>query len=103
MQLASVDLPKLHLSDNAQHLDLSLEGSLQLQFPDGAKLPQSSTELLKMVTEEHLWIARTRSCYFHVTVSIQGECITAIDQIAELTEWIQYCEVCFEPDYKYCA
>ncbi|KAL6892289.1 hypothetical protein GGI43DRAFT_190506 [Trichoderma evansii] len=93
MPLASVDLPKLHLSDNGQQLELSLEGSLQLQFPDGVKLPQTSTELLKSVAEEHLWIARTGSCYFHVIVSIQGECVTAIDQTAELTEWIQCCEV----------
>lgn len=95
MQLASVDLPKIHLSDNRQHLDLSLEGSMKLQFPDGVKTPQTSTDLLKLVTEEHLWIARTGSCHFHVIVSIQGECVTARDLIAELIEWIRYCEVCF--------
>lgn len=94
MPLASVNLPTLHLSDNEQHLDLSLEGSLKLQYPDGARLPQTSTELLKMVTEEHLWIARTGSCYFHVVVSIQDECVTARDQIVELTEWIQHYKVC---------
>lgn len=96
MQLASVSLPKLHLSDNGQHLHLSLKGSLKLQFPDGVKVPQTSTGLLKSATEEHLWIARTGSCHFHVTVSIQGERVTAADQIAELTEWIQYCQVCFD-------
>ncbi|UKZ64528.1 uncharacterized protein TrAtP1_005744 [Trichoderma atroviride] len=93
MQLASVNLPKIHLSDNGQYLDLSLEGSLKLQFPDGVKVPQTSTDLLKLVAEERLWIARIGSCHFHVIVSIQGECVTAGDQIAELTEWIQYCEV----------
>lgn len=96
MPLASINLPKLHLSDNGQQLDLSLEGSLQLRFSDGVKLPQTSTDLLKLVAEEHLWIARTGSCYFHVVVSIQGEYVTAMDQIAEFTEWIQCCEVCFE-------
>lgn len=96
MQLASVNLPKIHLSDNGQHLDISLEGSLKLQFPGGVKVPLTSTDLLKLVTEEHLWIARTGSCHFHVVVSILGKCVTAGDQIVELTEWIQHCEVCFE-------
>ncbi|KAL7969787.1 hypothetical protein HDV63DRAFT_43864 [Trichoderma sp. SZMC 28014] len=93
MQLASVNLPKIHLSDNGQHLDLSLEGSMKLQFPNSVKLPQTSTDLLKLVREEHLWIARTGSCHFHVIVSIQGERVTARDLVAELIEWIQYCEV----------
>lgn len=96
MQLASVNLPKIHLSDNGQHLDLSLEGSMKLQFPNSVKLPQTSTDLLKLVREEHLWIARTGSCHFHVIVSIQGERVTARDLVAELIEWIQYCEVCFK-------
>jgi hypothetical protein len=96
MQLASVDLPKIHLSDNAQHLDLSLEGSLKLQFPDGIEVPQISTDLLKLVAEEHLWIARIGSCHFHVIISIQGERVTAVNHIAELIGWIQYSEVCLE-------
>jgi hypothetical protein len=94
MRLASVNLPKIHLSDNGRHLDLSLEGSLKLQFPNGVKIPQTSTDLLKLVTEEHLWIARTGSCHFHVIVSIQGKRVTAGDQIADLAEWVQCCEVC---------
>ncbi|KAM0516045.1 hypothetical protein ACHAPE_005668 [Trichoderma viride] len=93
MRLASVNLPNIHLSDNGRHLDLSLEGSLKLQFPNGVKVPQTSTDLLKLVTEEHLWIARTGSCHFHVIVSIQGERVTVGDQIADLAGWIQYCEV----------
>lgn len=95
MQLASVNLPRIHLSDNGQHLDLSLEGSMKLQFPGGVTIPQTSTDLLKLVTEEHLWIARIGSCHFHVIVSIQGECVTARDLVAEFIEWIQSCEVCF--------
>ncbi|KAL7926634.1 hypothetical protein ACQKWADRAFT_145342 [Trichoderma austrokoningii] len=92
MQLTSVNLPEILLTDKGQLLDLSLKGSMKLQFSDGAKVPETSTDLLKSVAEEHLWIARTGSCHFHIVISIQGERVTAIDH-AELTNWIQHCEV----------
>lgn len=93
MQLASVNLPKLHLISNEQHLDFSLEGSLRLRFPDGVKPPGRSSDLLKLVAEKQLWIARTGSCYFHLHTSIQGEPLSERDRIAKFTEWVRNCEV----------
>ncbi|KAL6861054.1 hypothetical protein J3F83DRAFT_747219 [Trichoderma novae-zelandiae] len=93
MRLASVSLPKLHLASHEQRLDLSLEGSLQLRFPNGVKLPKTSSDLLKLAKEKHLWIARTGSCYFQLDVSVQGEPVSEEDQIAKLIEWVRTCEV----------
>ncbi|KAL7799718.1 hypothetical protein V8C37DRAFT_365222 [Trichoderma ceciliae] len=93
MRLASVSLPQLRLSSNEQHLNFSLEGSLRLRFPDGVEPPRTSSDLLKLVTEMHLWIARTGSCYFDLVVSIQGEPVSKGDQMVKLMEWVQNCEV----------
>lgn len=95
MQLVDIQLPKLHLSSNEQHVDFLLTGSLQLRFPEDVENPpQTSSDLLKLVTEKHLWIARTGSCYFQLVVSVQGEAVSERDQLDKLTEWVQHCEVC---------
>ncbi|EGR48065.1 RasGEF protein, partial [Trichoderma reesei QM6a] len=93
MRLASVNLPKLHLASHEQRLDFSLEGSLQLRFPNGTKLPKTSSDLLKLAKEKHLWIARTGSCYFQLDVSVQGEPVSEEDHVAKLVEWVRDCEV----------
>ncbi|KAL7951025.1 hypothetical protein V8C42DRAFT_308294 [Trichoderma barbatum] len=93
MQLASVSLPNLHLISNEQQLDFSLGGSLQLRCPDGVELPVTSNDLLKLVTEKHLWIARTGSCYLHLYISMQGEPVSERDHIAKLVEWVRDCEI----------
>ncbi|KAL6691054.1 hypothetical protein J3F84DRAFT_169903 [Trichoderma pleuroticola] len=93
MQLVSVSLPNLSLVSNEQQLDFSLGGTLQLRFPDGADVPRTSSDLLKLVTEKHLWIARTGSCHLRLDVSIQGEPVLESNQVAKLVEWVRDCEV----------
>ncbi|QYT04014.1 hypothetical protein H0G86_010953 [Trichoderma simmonsii] len=88
MQLVSVSLPDLSLISNEQQLDFSLGGTLQLRFPDGVDVPRTSSDLLKLVTEKHLWIARTGSCYFRLDVSVQGEPVLERNHIAKLVEWV---------------
>ncbi|EHK15896.1 uncharacterized protein TRIVIDRAFT_39897 [Trichoderma virens Gv29-8] len=93
MQLASVSLPNLHLVGNEQQLDFSLGGSLQLRFPDGVNPPRTSSDLLKLVMEKHLWVARTGSCHLQLDVSIQGEPVSERNHIAKLVEWVRDCEI----------
>lgn len=93
MQLISVSLPDLSLASNEQQLDFSLGGTLQLRFPDGVEVPRTSSDLLKLVTEKHLWIARTGSCYLRLDVAIQGEPVSDGNHIAKLVEWVRDCEV----------
>lgn len=93
MQLVSVSLPDLSLISNEQQLDFTLGGTLQLRFPDGVDVPRTSSDLLKLVTEKHLWIARTGSCYLRLDISIQGEPVLDEDHIAKLVDWVRDCEV----------
>ncbi|KAL7906769.1 hypothetical protein GGI35DRAFT_482160 [Trichoderma velutinum] len=88
MQLVSVSLPDLFLIGNEQQLNFSLGGTLQLRFPDGVDAPRTSSDLLKLVTEKHLWIARTGSCYLRLDVSTQGEPVSESNHIAKLVEWV---------------
>lgn len=93
MQLVSVSLPDLSLISNEQQLDFALGGTLQLRFPDGVDVPRTSSDLLKLVTEKNLWIARTGSCYLRLDVSIQGESVSDGNYIAKIVEWVRDCEV----------
>ncbi|KAK4075015.1 uncharacterized protein Triagg1_4679 [Trichoderma aggressivum f. europaeum] len=87
MQLVNVSLPDLHLVGDEQQMNLSLRGTLQLRFPDGVDVPTTSSDLLKLVTEKHLWIARTGSCYLRLDVSIQGEPVSERNHVAKLVKW----------------
>ncbi|KAJ4857568.1 hypothetical protein T069G_08465 [Trichoderma breve] len=93
MQLVSVSLPDLCLVSKEQQLDFALGGTLQLRFPDGVDVPRTSSDLLMLVTEKHLWIARTGSCYLRLDVSIQGEPVSDGNHIVKLVEWVRDCEV----------
>lgn len=93
MQLVSVSLPDLSLVSNEQQLDFALGGTLQLRFPDGLDVPRTSSDLLKLVTEKHLWITRTGSCYLRLDVSIQGKPVLERNHIAKLVEWVRDREV----------
>ncbi|KAK5998009.1 hypothetical protein PT974_00378 [Cladobotryum mycophilum] len=87
--ISSIPLPRLQLSSQEKDLDLVLQTSLQIQFPEGHGAPSTSSELLDLVTEKHLWIGRTGSCHFKLLVSIQGEPISDDARVAQLAEWIQ--------------
>lgn len=93
MQLVSVSLPDLNLVGNEQQMNLSLRGTLQLRFPDGVDAPRTSSDLLKLVTGKHLWIARTGSCYLRLDVSTEGEPVSERNHIEKLVEWVRDCEV----------
>lgn len=94
MPHANVSLPRLHIASRREDVELVLQGSLLLTLPDNFTSPATSGELLKLVTEGHLWTRRTGSCHFNVLVSAGGQPITGDDKETRLAEWIQTCEVC---------
>ncbi|KAL7933486.1 hypothetical protein V8C35DRAFT_56396 [Trichoderma chlorosporum] len=93
MQPVNVSLPNLHLVSFEHQMEFLLESSMQLRFPDGADIPKTGSDLLKLVTEKHLWIARTGSCHLQLDVSIQGELVTEGGHLARVGEWVRDHEV----------
>lgn len=93
MRHTAVSLPPMHVVSRLDDLELSVQGSLLVGLPEGLSPLTSSGELLHLVTAKHLWIRRSGSCHFNVTISVQGQVIAGGDKEARLAEWVGACEV----------
>ncbi|PNY24080.1 Ras guanine nucleotide exchange factor A [Tolypocladium capitatum] len=105
MPHTNVSLPRLHIASRREDVELVLQGSLLLTFPDNLSSPATSSELLELVTKGYLWTRRTGSCHFNISISAGGEPITGGDHEMRLAEWIQACEI-WEPlglQLQYCG
>ncbi|KAF4510897.1 hypothetical protein G6O67_002745 [Ophiocordyceps sinensis] len=93
MRHTTVSMPAIRVVSRLEDMELAVQGSLLLGLPETRSRLTSSAELLDLVTTKHLWICRTGSCHFNVTVSVDGEPIAGADQEARLAEWVGGCEV----------
>jgi hypothetical protein len=66
-------LPTLDLLMSQENLRITVTTSLCLDLPSQFSGIESVNQLLDLVKESHLWIARTGSCCFDVSVTVNGD------------------------------
>lgn len=93
MRHTTISMPEIRIASKLQDLDLAVQGSLLLSLPESHGRLTSSDELLSLVTTKHLWVRRTGSCHFNVTVLVEGQPVVGTDEETRLAEWVGECEV----------
>lgn len=66
-------LPNLHFLLQQERLEVTVTSSLCLDLPSHLSSIGTIDQLSALVKESHLWIARTGSCCFDVSVSVNGD------------------------------
>lgn len=89
----AVSLPAVSIFSQSLNTELMLNGSLLLQHFGHLSPPSTSSELLELVHDKHLWIARTGSCHLHVSISFHGQRLEQRDMLDQIVDWILGFEV----------
>lgn len=93
MQHAAVSLPDLHLASKVDGAELIVRGSLTLKLPVALGRPQTSAELLGLVTSNQVWIRRAGPCHLYVSVTVDGHALMTPGHMARIVQWVEGCEV----------
>lgn len=94
MSPTTISLPATRLASRIEDVELSLQGSLTIDFPEEIEAPTTATELLDAVSNRHVWIARTGSCYLNVSILVHDELLPGEFDISQIAAHVQNCKVC---------
>ncbi|KAJ3523370.1 hypothetical protein NM208_g12481 [Fusarium decemcellulare] len=88
-----VSLPNARVLAKQFKLDIVATPSLCLDLPNHLSPVSTIDELLALVKDANVWIARTGPCYIEVSVAVHGHPVLENDRLKDIVELIQHCQV----------